>query len=454
MTTNAQNSSFPGQPDPSGLARRGRPLRIAMIGQKGLPATHGGVERHVEEIGARLATFGHDVTVYCRPTYSSSRGDGAADGSNDADCPAATDGGYRGLHLRPVAALGTKHLDTITHSARSTAAAMRMRPDIVHYHALGPGLVAPVPRVFSRARVVLTVHGLDNERAKWGWKARSVLDTAHWMSAHVPDVTVVVSRALVDHYAGRFGRETVYVPNGVEVRAPRPPGPVLSKHRLTPGGYLLFVGRLVPEKSPDLLIRAYRAVPGDVRLVIAGGSSFTDGYVATLRRLADEDRRVVLTGYIYGDQLAELYSNAAAFVLPSHLEGMALTLLEAISFGLPVVASDIAPNREVAAEGPGYRLFHAGDARSLAAELGRMAAGGPLEKKAALLLRERVLAEHSWDIAADRMQEIYRGLVRTPANRRHPPRPFGGGREPAAHSKPGFCNGWLSGTEGNRTSRP
>jgi glycosyltransferase involved in cell wall biosynthesis len=314
-----------------------------------------------------------------------------------------------------VAAVGTKHLDAITHSARSTAGAMRRRPDIVHYHALGPGLLAPVPRILSRARVVLTVHGLDNERAKWGWTGRAALGTAHWMSARVPDVTIVVSRALVDHYSDRFGRETVYLPNGVDPPSPRPPGAVLRRYGLTPGGYLLFVGRLVPEKGVDLLIRAYRAVSGDRRLVIAGGSSFTDEYVGQLHQLAREDQRVVLTDYVYGDRLAELYSNAAAFVLPSHLEGMALTLLEAISYGLPIVASDIAPNREVAVDGPGYRLFRAGSEPALAAALDRVLACTQHERTGATQLRERVLAEHSWDTAAQQMHEIYLGLVRASA---------------------------------------
>lgn len=408
MTSDAQRVNIATQFRRVGpVTQEPRPLRIAMIGQKGLPATHGGVERHVEEIGARLAGLGHDVTVYCRPSYTS---EWPPDNRESIEVQT-----YRGLHLRPVAAVGTKHLDTISHSARSTAAAMHLRPDIVHYHALGPGLVAPVPRVLSRARVVLTVHGLDNERAKWGLAARVVLGTAHWMSARVPDVTVVVSRALVDHYTTRFGRATEYIPNGVDANAPCPPGAVLAQHGLTPGQYLLFVGRLVPEKCPDLLIRAFRGLSGDARLVVAGGSSFTDGYVETLQRLAAEDPRVVLTGYVYGDQLAELYSNAAAFVLPSHLEGMALTVLEAISYGLPVVASDIAPNREVAEDGPGYRLFHAGDQRALTTALSRMLSAGEPEREAAARVREQVLAEHSWDIAAARMDEIYRRLAHVPA---------------------------------------
>lgn len=387
MTTHAQQAT------PHRVGGSG-PLRIAMIGQKGIPASFGGVERHVEEIGARLAALGDEVTVYCRENYCDKAGDT-----------------YRGMRLRALPTLGTKHLDTITHSTWSTLAAMRERPDIVHYHALGPGLVAPIPRWLSPARVVLTVHGLDNERAKWGAVARGVLGTAHWMSARVPNATVVVSRALADHYARRFGRHVTYIPNGVTTPTPRPPERIVSDYGLGTGSYLLFVGRLVPEKGVDLLIRAYRRVPGDHRLVIAGDSSFSDEYVTRLHRLAQDDPRVLFVGYAYGELLAELYSNAAVFVLPSYLEGMALTLLEALSYGVPVVASDIAPNREVGQDRPGFRLFPAGDEDALRTTLRRVLADRGPERDAARTLRDSVLAEYRWDVAACSTRDLYRSLV-------------------------------------------
>lgn len=407
MTSHAQRLRTPERIWRRGVGGAG-PLRIAMIGQKGVPARFGGVERHVEEIGARLAALGDDVTVYCRPNYC----DGLA------DTGAAT---YRGMRLHTLPTLGTKHLDTITHSAWSTLAAMRDRPDIVHYHALGPGLVAPIPRWLSPARVVLTVHGLDNERAKWGMVARAVLGAGHWMSARVPDATVVVSHALAHHYAGHFGRDVAYIPNGVTTPTPRPPGAITARYGLGTGSYLLFVGRLVPEKAVDLLIRAYRGVPGDRRLVIAGDSSFSDEYVTMLRRLAQDDPRVLFVGYAYGELLAELYSNAAAFVLPSYLEGMALTLLEAVSYGVPVVASDIAPNRELGPDRPGYRLFPTGDEDALRRALCRVTADGGRERDAAGRLRERVLAEYQWDAAARSTHDLYRSLVQDAA--RLPRRP-------------------------------
>jgi glycosyltransferase involved in cell wall biosynthesis len=380
--------------------RTRRPLRIAMIGQKGLPATFGGIERHVEEVGARLAARGHEVTVYCRPSYATERRVA-----------------YRGMRLRYAVTAGTKHLDAIVHSATSTAVALTARPDIVHYHALGPGLVAPLPRYLSHAKVVLTVHGLDNERSKWGRAARAVLGTAHWMSARVPDATVVVSRALAEHYASTFARATSYIPNGVEEPSPRPePGAdgTLTRLGLTPGRYALFVGRLVPEKAPDQLLTAFRSVPGEIPLVIAGDSSFTDGYVARLRAQAAADPRVMLPGYVYGDALAELYAGAGVFVLPSLLEGLPLTLLAAASYGVPVVASDIAPHREVIGAGsPGARLYPAGDVGALTAALTRVIGRGTAEeeRRGALDLRGRVLATYSWENAVAALEELYHRLA-------------------------------------------
>jgi hypothetical protein len=173
-------------------------LKIAMIGQRGVPATFGGIEHHVEELGSRLVDRGHEVTVFCRPNYVSN-------GRRD----------YRGMRLQHVPTVGTKHFDAIAHSATSTVAAMRDSYDVIHYHALGPGLLAFAPRLASRAKVVLTVHGLDHERAKWGLVARSVLKTAGWLSARVPDATITVSRSLTDYYANHHRRRAVYIPNGV-----------------------------------------------------------------------------------------------------------------------------------------------------------------------------------------------------------------------------------------------
>ncbi|MFI9526176.1 glycosyltransferase family 4 protein [Micromonospora rosaria] len=387
-----------GRPDPEPARPPGwRPLRVAMIGQKGLPATFGGIERHVEEMASRLATFGHEVTVYCRDSYGG-----------------VTTPEYRGIRLRRARTVASKHLDAIVHSTTSTVAAMTERPDVVHYHGLGPFLLAPLPRYAGRSAVVLTVHGLDNQRNKWGRAARAVLGTAYRLSGPVPHGLVTVSRGLAAHYESRFRRPAHYIPNGVATPKHLPPRE-LDRFGLTPGGYLLLVGRLVPEKSADLLVRAFRRLPTDLRLAVVGGSAFTDEFVARLRQEAAADPRIVFTGFAYGDLLAELYSHAAAFVQPSRLEGLPLTLLEAASYGLPVVASDIEPHVEVLErDAPGRRLFREGDGDDLLRALATATSDLEAERVGAGELRDRVLVEYSWDSAARDLERLYLDLATRP----------------------------------------
>jgi glycosyltransferase involved in cell wall biosynthesis len=229
----------------------------------------------------------------------------------------------------------------------------------------------------------------------------------------VPDATVVVSHDLAEHYRTAYGRDTTWIPNGVDAPTLREPNAIAERWGLTTGSYLLFLGRLVPEKAPDLLIRAFRRLPGDLRLVIAGGSSFTDEFVAGLEREAAGDPRVVLAGYVFGEELDELYTNAAAFVLPSFLEGLPLTLLEAASYGTPIVASDIPPHLEVVgADAPGHRLFHSGDEAALAEALRRAIAETRIEREGAAVFRDEVLAAYRWDAVTDMTEAVYRTVVR------------------------------------------
>lgn len=373
-------------------------MKIAMIGARGVPATFGGIEHHVEEVGSRLAARGHEVIVYARTNYVTE--------------PLEE---YRGMRVKRLPTVNRKHLDAIVHSVVSTQDAMREGVDVVHYHAIGPGLPAFLPRFLSRAKVVLTVHGRDGERAKWGPVAHTVLSSAEWLSARVPDATIVVSRDLKRHYAAAYRRDTFYVPNGVDRAEPRTAEEITGRWGLTAGSYLLFVGRLVPEKAPDLLIRAGRRLPGTLRLVVAGGSSFTDGYVTALHAAARSDPRVLMTGYVYGDVLTELYANAAAFVLPSSLEGLPLTLLEAASYGTPVVASDIPPHLEIVGqESPGRRLFPAGSEDALLGALERSIKDPVAERAGAAAFRDDVLDRYQWDAAIEETESVYERIMGLP----------------------------------------
>lgn len=381
-------------------------MRIAMIGCRGVPATFGGIERHVEEIGARLVQLGHHVIVYCRTNYAEER------------IPE-----HRGMQLRHVDTIDSKHLDAIVHTARCAWRARREDFDVVHYHAVGPGIVSPLTRWASKARVVQTIHGLDADRAKWGLVASAALKTGTWMSAHLPDATIVVSGALKQHYLDKYGASVELIVNGVTEKAHTGDSGIREALGVGDGQYVLFVGRLVPEKAPDLLIRAFGEVPGDHRLVIAGGSSFTDGYVRRLDELAGEDPRVLMAGYVFGAQLDDLYSNAAAFVLPSRLEGLPLTLLEAASFGCPVIASDIEPHKEVmGASGPGRRLVLEGSVESLSEAIQSVLADPDAERAGARSLRDEVLAGYSWDEAARSTEAVYMSVLESRGRRRAPRR--------------------------------
>ncbi|MGP8160575.1 MAG: glycosyltransferase family 4 protein [Candidatus Dormibacteria bacterium] len=375
-----------------------RPARIAFIGQRGVPAGMGGIEHHVEEIGSRLVERGHQVTVYTRGNYTPER---VAE--------------HRGMRVRYMPTVPTKRLEALVHSGLSTAHAMlpgEGAPDILHYHAIGPSVFSPLPRVLAGRRVVVTIHGLDYDREKWGLGARTSLRAAAWISAHGPHATITVSRDLADHYLARYGRLAHHIPNGVASPVTREARLITDHWGLRGDDYVLFLGRLVPEKAPDLLVRAFRQVESGHRLVLAGASSFTAAYVRALESLASADHRVIMAGEVHGELRDELYSNASAFVLPSNLEGLPLTLLEAASHRLPVIASDIAPHLEVLGrDAPGGRIFPRGDGGALSRVLTSVLGALPAERAGARELGDRVVREYDWDAATDATEEVYASLL-------------------------------------------
>lgn len=383
-------------------------MRVAMIGLRGLPATYGGVEKHVEELGSRLAARGHEVTIYCRSAYSTAGVDVPPEAAYLPPMDGAL-GHYRGMILRNLPTPGGKHLKSAVHSALSATHTTWSRAyDIVHFHAMGPGLFSPIPRYLSDAHVVQTIHALDDERAKWSVAAQTTLRLGRALSTTVPHEVIVVSREIARVYRERHHREATYIPNGAPRVTPEPPGRTLARLGLTPGDYVVFLGRLVPEKQPDLLVRAFAGIPGDTRLVVVGGSSNTDAFTRAVRRLARRDPRVVLPGYLFGRDLAELMTSAAVFVQPSTLEGMPITILEAAAYGRPVVASDIPPHLEILrVSGPGHRIFRRDSASALTdaiiAELGDPAAG----RRGAAALRTDVLARYDWDAVTDEVLSVY-----------------------------------------------
>jgi glycosyltransferase involved in cell wall biosynthesis len=357
-----------------------------MIGLKGVPALHGGIERHVEELGRGLARLGHDVTVYCRKNYTP---------------PDAT---VEGLTLRRLLSVNTKHLDAWTHTLLASLDAAPRRFDVYHYHALGPATLAFIPRALGKT-VVATVHGLDWQREKWGAVASAYLRLGEWAAARLATRTVVVSRELQRYFARRYRRRTTYIPNAVSA-----PGPVdlaaLEPYGLQAGRYLLTVGRLVPEKGIHLLLEAYRDVATDLPLVVVGD----DPHGRYLERLKEEaDDRVRFVGYVYGPPLAAFFAGSYLYVQPSTLEGLSIALLEAMSYGAGVLASDIPPNVEALADAGFY--FPSGDVAALRERLRDLIAS-PNEIKAKGDEAARRVAElYSWEEVARRTAAVYEAAL-------------------------------------------
>jgi len=362
-------------------------LKIAMIGSKGIPANFGGIERHVEEISVRLASRGHRVTVFGRKTFSEA-------------------GGYRGVESVVLPSFQTKNLDTATNSLVSTLKAMTLDFDIIHYHGIGPSLFCPLAALSSKSRVV-TIHALDYRQVKWGWFAKRMLRLGERTAVLCPEAAIAVSKLMKEDLNGRYCREIHYVPNGAALHSmtdfPRRGQPGLES-----GSYILTVGRFIREKGFHTLLKAFREIETDKKLVIVGDESASEDYTRELNELADD--RVVFAGYQTGSRLNDFYANCYAYVLPSTVEGLPISLLEAMSFSRPVLISDIPENLEVAG---GIALsFRRGDVQDLRSSLERILDmdRGELTQMG-YASRRRVEDRFDWETITDRLEKIYRGVT-------------------------------------------
>lgn len=368
-------------------------MKIAMVGQKGLPATHGGVERHVEELSRRLVTRGHEVTAYTRPNYTDSK---------------LTS--YEGVALRSMPTVGTKHLDAIVNCGLASLDSWRHGFDIVHYHAIGPALTSPLARMRGRT-VIATVHAQDWRRQKWGGIASGVLRVGEWCALNAANETICVSERLTEQYEAA-GHVVTYIPNGIALDDGDDTS-ILDELEVEDRNYLLYAGRIVPEKGAHYLIDAWRVAGRPMPLVIAGETSFSDDYVRRVR--AAEDEGAIFSGYVYGAKLAALFRHAALFVLPSDLEGLPIVLLEALGYGVPVLASDIVPNVEVL--GDKGRYFMAGNVGSLQKALLSALRESDDLRDEAKAIREAALVEYDWERVVDMTVEIYERALRAGGGR-------------------------------------
>lgn len=312
------------------MGKRKEQLNIVMLGHKRIPSREGGVEIVVEELSTRMAVAGHKVTCLNRA--------GSHVSGKDFDTDKLRE--YKGVSVKSVPTLDVKGLAAMTASVTGAIVAAFGRYDVVHFHAEGPCAMLWLPKLFGK-RCVATVHGLDHQRAKWGRLARTYIMLGEKCAVKCADEIIVLSKGVQQYFRDTYGRETVLIPNGVNRPEIRKAELITQTFGLAKDEYILFLGRLVPEKGITYLIDAFRNVKTNKKLVIAGGSSDTDVFVTELRERAKGDDRIVFTGFVQGQMLDELYSNAYLYTLPSDLEGMPLSLLEAMSYGNCCVTSDI-----------------------------------------------------------------------------------------------------------------
>ena len=360
-------------------------MKIVVTGTRGIPAIMGGVETHCEELFPRVVALGYDVTVMRRSSY-------VADSLTE----------WHGVKLVDIPTPRKKAFEAIVHTVRAVIAARRLGADVVHIHAVGPALVTPLARLLGM-KVVFTHHGPDYDRDKWGTAAKMMLRLGEMLGCRFANRVIVISDVIRNLIASKHGRTkgVSLIYNGVPAADKCHFPEYFSELGITEGNYVLGMSRFVPEKNLHHLIEAFSRVKSEgLKLVIAGDSDFPDEYSEGLKRQARE-AGVVLTGFVKGQKLHSLLTNARCFVLPSSHEGLPIALLEAMSYGLPVVVSDIPANLEVGLADKCY--FPVGDVDTLASRL-RVLCDAPVERI------DYDMAKYDWDHIAKEVSDVYRSL--------------------------------------------
>jgi len=361
-------------------------MRIAFIGQKGIPATYGGIENFVENIALRLKKRGHRVVVFCRPHYTSA------------------DGLYQGVRLKRIKSIQTKHLDAISHTLFSSLNTLTTKFDIVCYQALGPSSLSFIPRLSRRSKVVTIIHSLDWKRKKWGRMAQTALRLAEYPSVIFPHRVAAVSQQLKEYLESKFKKKVEKLTPGIESANFRPTSRI-KEFGLRKEKFILFLGRLVPEKGCHYLLEAFFGLKTDFKLFVGGNGCFSEDYTKRLHNYARDCEKIVFGGYVDQELKEELFSNAYLFVLPSEIEGMPHTLVEALSYGKCVLASDIPENKQLIKE-LGY-TFKNKDPKDLKEKLEHLLSDGKLVNSKNQERISYIDSNFSWDRTTDDLERIF-----------------------------------------------
>ena len=370
-------------------------LRSCMFGHKRIPSREGGIEVVVEELSTRMVKLGHQVTCYNRGGHHVSGKE--FDGERLHE--------YKGVKLKTVSTINRKGLTAVSSSFFAALASAFGRYDAVHIHAEGPAAMCWIPKLFGK-RVVVTIHGLDWQREKWknGFGSKYI-HLGEKMAVKFADEIIVLSKGVQEYFQKTYGRKTLFIPNGVNRPVLRKADLIKNKFGIDKDGYLLFLGRIVPEKGLRYLIEAYKELHTDKKLVIAGGSSDTDDFMQEIQTLATGDDRIIFTGFVAGQALEELYSNAYLYLLPSDLEGMPLSLLEAMSYGNCCVVSDIAECSEVVEDKA--VTFQKSNVQDLKEKLQRLCDDPATVQKYKNEAADFICSKYNWDEITQKTLEVY-----------------------------------------------
>lgn len=369
---------------------------IAMLGQKRIPSREGGVEIVVEELSTRMAARGHNVVCYNR------RGKHVS-GKRYGNKIKIDE--YKGVKLKSVFTIDKKGLAAVTSSFAATIKCLFGKYDVIHFHAEGPCAAIFIPYLLG-IKTVATIHGLDWSRAKWANGIGSkYIKLGEKMAVKYADEIIVLSKNVQEYFKSTYNRDTVYIPNGVNKPEIKQPNEITKRWGLNKNDYILFLGRIVPEKGIKYLIEAYRNIKTDKKLVIAGGVSDTSDFMDEINKIVSDDNKIILTGFVEGNALEELYSNAYIYTLPSDLEGMPLSLLEAMSYGNCCLTSDIPECADVI-EDMGV-TFKRSDIGALQEALQRLCDNENVVNEYKAVVRDRICEKYNWDDITERTIELY-----------------------------------------------
>lgn len=375
-------------------------MKIAMIGHKRIPSREGGIEIVVGELSSRMVKKGNEVVAYNRKSEHIA----GKDFENNAGLKE-----YSGVRLEWIATPNSSKLNAIVYSAFATLKAVFKKFDVIHFHAEGPSAMV-LPAKLLGQKCVVTIHGLDWQRSKWGGFATKFLKFGEKTAAKYADEVIVLSQNVKDYFMKTYGRETVFIPNGINKPNIRKANIIKEKYGIDKDDYILFLGRIVPEKGIHYLINAYNQLKTNKKLVIAGGASHTSEYESELHELAANNKNILFTGFVQGEELDELYSNAYIYCLPSDLEGMPISLLEAMSYSNCCLTSDIRECTEVCNDRAEY--FAAGSTQDLKAKLEALLGDEKKVSDYKSNAQQYVLEAFNWDDITQQTLDLYKRVIK------------------------------------------